>query len=98
MLLTVAQIDAAYEAVLQRAPTDAEVIAAQSLDATMGYNGAMAAIVDFPWAQQNVYPIIQIIALATGVLPPRGNWPAGSRQWKAAARRVNPDTANSTAS
>jgi hypothetical protein len=66
MSITVAQIDAAYQAVLQRAPTDAEVTAAQSLDATIGFQAAIAAIVDSPEAQQNVYPIMQIIVLATG--------------------------------
>jgi len=65
MSFTVAQIDAAYQAVLQRLPTDAEVIAAQSLDAAIGDNGVLAAIIDSPDAQQNVYPIIQIILQQT---------------------------------
>ncbi len=66
MPLTVAQIDAAYQAVLQRAPTNAEVTASLSLDATIGFVGTMAAIVDSPEAQQNVYPIVQIILQASG--------------------------------
>jgi hypothetical protein len=61
MPLTVAQIDVAYQGVLQRAPTDAEVTASQSLDATVGDSAAIAAIIDFPEAQQNVYPILEII-------------------------------------
>jgi hypothetical protein len=45
MPLTLAQIDADYEAILQRSPTNAEVTATQSLDATIGDSAAMAAIV-----------------------------------------------------
>jgi hypothetical protein len=77
MPLTLAQIEGAYQAVLQRAPTNAEVTTSQSLGGTIGYSGAIAAIVDSPEAQQNVYPIVQIILLATG------NWatPAQLAAW-----------------
>ena len=67
--LTVTQIDESYQTVLQRAPTNAEVTGSVSLDTTIGNAGVIAAIVDLAEAQANVYPIVQIIDLATGSLP-----------------------------
>jgi hypothetical protein len=58
-----------YQAVLQRSATDAEVASATSLQATFGTAGLIAAIVDSSEAQHNVYPIAQIIELATGNMP-----------------------------
>jgi ELWxxDGT repeat protein len=67
--LTTAQVQAAYQAVLERAPTSAESNAALSIDATIGNVAALAAITDSPEAQQHVYPVTQIILLATGNVP-----------------------------
>jgi phage tail protein X len=62
-------LDDIYQAVLQRAPTNTEGTAATALQATVGVAGEIAAIVDSPEAQYNVYPIVQIIELATGGFP-----------------------------
>jgi hypothetical protein len=67
--LTAAEVQGAYQAVLQRAPTSAEVNGALSIDSTIGNVGAVAALVDGTEAQQNVYPVTQIILLATGNVP-----------------------------
>jgi hypothetical protein len=67
--LTATQVQGAYHAVLQRAPSSAETNAALSLDSSIGNVAAVAAIVDSPEAHQYVYPITQIILLATGNLP-----------------------------
>jgi hypothetical protein len=67
--LPTSQTSDIYHAVLQRAPTDAEVTAASAIDSTIGSAGVIAAVVDTPEAQQDVYPIVQIILLATGDLP-----------------------------
>jgi T5SS/PEP-CTERM-associated repeat protein len=67
--LSAAQVQGAYQAVLQRAPTSAEVNGALSIDATIGNVGAIAALVDGTEAQQYVYPVTQIILLATGNVP-----------------------------
>ena len=67
--IPIAQIDQTYQAVLQHAPTTAEVNASLSIEATFGTGGMNAAIIDSPEAQQNVYPVVQIIDLATGSLP-----------------------------
>jgi hypothetical protein len=67
--LTAAQVQGIYQAVLQRAPSNAETNAALSIDATIGNVGSLAAIVDSPEAQQYVYRVTQIILLATGNLP-----------------------------
>ena len=70
--IPVSQIDAACQAVLQHAPTTAQVSALLSEEATFGDAGMIAALVDSPEAQQNVYPVVQIIDLATGNLPTEG--------------------------
>jgi hypothetical protein len=70
--LTAAQVEAAYEAVLHRAPTAGETNAALSIDGSIGNVAALAAMVDSPEAQNNVYPIVQIIELATGSFPTPG--------------------------
>jgi hypothetical protein len=62
-------LDDIYQAVLQREPTNPEVAAATSLQAAIGVAGEIAAIVDSSEAQYNVYPIVQIIELATGSFP-----------------------------
>ena len=51
------------------APTAGETNAALSIDGSIGNVAALAAIVNSPEAQYNVYPIVQIIELATGNLP-----------------------------
>jgi hypothetical protein len=70
--LTAAQVQGAYQAVLQRAPISGETNAALSIDSTLGNVAAFAAIVDSPEALQYVYPVTQIILLATGNLPTAG--------------------------
>jgi hypothetical protein len=67
--LTAAQVEGAYQAVLQRAPVAGETNAALSIDSSLGNVAAMAVIVDSSEAQYNVNPIVQIIELATGSLP-----------------------------
>jgi hypothetical protein len=68
-VLTAGQVQAFYQSALQRFPNSAEVNAALSIDSTIGNIGALAAIVDSPEAQQNVYPVTQVILLATGNVP-----------------------------
>ena len=65
----ISQINDIYEAVLQRAPTSAEVTAALSLGSTFGSEGIVAAVVDSSEAITNVYPILQMFDLALGHLP-----------------------------
>ena len=67
--LTASQITEIYQVILQRAPTSAEVNAAISENSVIGNAGVVAVVVDSPEAQQNIYPIVQIIDLATGNLP-----------------------------
>ena len=70
--LTATQVQGAYEGVLQRAPTSGEINAALSIDGTIGNVAALAAVVNSPEAQYNIYPVVQIIELATGSLPTAG--------------------------
>ena len=65
----VTQIAEIYEAVLQRAPSTDEVNAAIAEEGAIGNAGVVAILVDSPEAQQNIYPVVQIIDLATGSLP-----------------------------
>ena len=58
-----------YQAVLQHTPTGVEVNASLFIEAIFGTGGMNVAIIDLPEAQQNVYPVVQIIDLATGGLP-----------------------------
>jgi hypothetical protein len=58
-----------YEAVLQRSASSTELSAANALQLSIGVAGVIASIVDSPEAQYNVYPIVQIIELATGSFP-----------------------------
>jgi hypothetical protein len=58
-----------YEAVLQRAPTLAEVTASEALQSAEGTAVMTAAIVDSAEAFTNVYPILQMFELAFGHLP-----------------------------
>jgi hypothetical protein len=67
--LNAPQVQGAYQAVLQRAPTAPETNAAQWIDGSLGNVAALAAVVNSPEAQYNVNPIVQIIELATGSLP-----------------------------
>jgi hypothetical protein len=67
--MTAAEVEGAYQAVLQRLPSRAETNAALSIDSSIGNVGALVAIVDSPEAQANVYPIAQIVELATGNMP-----------------------------
>jgi hypothetical protein len=67
--LTATQVQGAYQAVLQRAPTGGETNAALSIDGSSGNVAAVAAMIDSPEAQYNIYPIVQIIELATLSLP-----------------------------
>ena len=63
------QIDEIYQAVLQRAPTNAEVTAALALGSTFGSAGIVASLVDSSEAIANVYPILQMFNLAFGHFP-----------------------------
>lgn len=58
-----------YEAVLQRAPTLAEVTASEALQSAEGTAVMTAAIVDLAEAFGNVYPILQMFDLAFGHFP-----------------------------
>lgn len=64
-----AQIDAVYEAVLQRAPTATEVTASEALDSATSTGVMIAAIVNSAEAITNVYPVIQMYDLAFGHFP-----------------------------
>jgi hypothetical protein len=66
---TTTEISKIYEAVVQRAPTGAEAAAWAVTELTIGVSGAIGSLVDSPDAQKNIYPIVQIIDLATGNLP-----------------------------
>ena len=57
-----------YEAVLQRAPTLAEITASEALQAAEGTAVMTAAIVNSAGALSNVYPILQMFELAFGTL------------------------------
>ena len=58
-----------YEAVLQRAPTLAEITASEALQAAEGSAVMTAAIVNSAEALGNVYPILQMFELAFGHFP-----------------------------
>ena len=58
-----------YEAVLQRAPTLAEVTASEALQSAEGTAVMTAAIVNSAEALSNVYPILQMFELAFGHFP-----------------------------
>ncbi len=58
-----------YEAVLQRAPTLAEVTASEALQAVVGTPIMAAAVVESAEAFTNVYPILQMFDLAFGYFP-----------------------------
>jgi hypothetical protein len=58
-----------YEAVLQRAPTLAEVTASEALQAAEGTAVMTAAIVNSAGAFSDVYPILQMFELAFGHFP-----------------------------
>ena len=65
----VTQVAEIYEAVLQRAPSTDEVNVAIAEEGAIGNAGVVAILVDSPEAEQNIYPVVQIIDLATGSLP-----------------------------
>ena len=44
---------------------------------TFGFTGGTASLVDFPEAQYNVYPIVQIIDWRPAACRRRGNWLVG---------------------
>jgi hypothetical protein len=67
--IQISQIDEIYQAVLQRAPSSAEVTAALALDSTFGSAGIVASLVDSSEAIANVYPILQMFDLAFGHFP-----------------------------
>jgi hypothetical protein len=67
--LTATQINALYEAVLQRAPSSVEVTASLALDSATSNAATVAAIVDSAEAITNIYPILQTCELAFGYLP-----------------------------
>jgi hypothetical protein len=58
-----------YEAVLQRAPTLAEITASEALQAAEGTAVMTAAIINSAGAFSNVYPILQMFELAFGHFP-----------------------------
>jgi hypothetical protein len=63
------QIDEIYQAVLQRLATGVEITSSLAFASGFGNLGLIAAIVASLEAQNNVYPIVQIIELATGNMP-----------------------------
>jgi hypothetical protein len=67
--LTATQINALYEAVLQRAPSNVEVTASLALDSATSNAATVAAIVDSAEAITNIYPILETCELAFGYLP-----------------------------
>ena len=67
-----AAYDPAPEAVLQRAPTLAEVTASEALQSAEGAAVMIAAIVDSAEGLTNVDPILQMFDLAFGRFPKRG--------------------------
>jgi hypothetical protein len=58
-----------YEAVLQRAPTLAEITASEALQVAEGSAVMTAAIVNSAEALSNVYPVLQMFELAFGHFP-----------------------------
>ena len=70
--MSTTEIDEIYQAVLQRAPTAAEVATWLATEPPVGEAAIISALVDSPEAQQYVYPVIQIIELATGLAPTSG--------------------------
>ena len=67
--LTVNQVDAIYEAVLQRAPTSTEVSSSLSLAASQGPPALISSLVDSTEATTHVYPVLQMFYLASGYFP-----------------------------
>jgi hypothetical protein len=66
---TAEQIVEIYDAVLQRAPTDAELTSQLSVDAASGISAVVSAVVDSAEAQTNVYPVLQAFQLAFDHFP-----------------------------
>ena len=58
-----------YEAVLQRAPTLAEITASEALQSAEGTTVMSTAVIDSAEAFTNVYPILQMFDLAFGYFP-----------------------------
>ena len=70
--MSTTEIDEIYQAVLQRAPTAAEVATWLATEPPVGEAAIISALVDSPEARQYVYPVIEIIELATGLAPTSG--------------------------
>jgi hypothetical protein len=66
---TVTEIDDIYQAVLQRAPTTAEVAAWLAAEPSVGDAALIASLVNSQEAQQDIDSVIQIIKLGTDLLP-----------------------------
>jgi hypothetical protein len=66
---TVSEIDDIYETVFHQAPTASEVGAWITMESSVGDAALISCIVASPRAEQEVNSVIQVIELATGVLP-----------------------------
>lgn len=69
MALSVANINAIYEAILFRLPTSAELATAQAVDTTLGDAAAITEIVTSAPVQSYVWPVIDVIQFVTGLAP-----------------------------
>lgn len=63
------QIVEIYDAVLQRAPTNAELTSQMSVYSASGISAIISDVVDSPEAQANVYPVLQAFQLAFDHFP-----------------------------
>ena len=63
------QIVEIYDAVLQRAPTNAELTSQLSVYSVSGISAVVSNVVDSPEAQTNVYPVLQAFQLAFDHFP-----------------------------
>ena len=87
-----AEINNIYLAVLQRNATQSEINTWVTADASIGIAAVIADIVNLPEAQQYVYPVIQIIELATGLAPTSGQmdgWVNAVRAYVAQGETIN---------
>ena len=90
--ISTTQIDEIYQAVLQRAPTDAAVATWLATEPPVSESTLISALVDSSEAQQYVYPVIEIIELATGLAPTSGQmdgWVNAVRAYVAQGETIN---------
>ena len=87
-----AEINNIYLAVLQRNATQSEINTWVTADASIGIAAVIADIINLPETQQYVYPVIQIIELATGLAPTAGQvdgWVNAVRAYVAQGETIN---------